>query len=194
MTYLVRDKKTGKLVERKSPIEQGVQRVWDNVSHTYQHMIAETVKEKKQIVHGQRALNKQLPPFLRKPTFDFDLWVNEPKKAMIQLEKKLEAAVPGNQFSIGKETLPNVWGKAKKVIYHIRDNASGRNLIDYSKTPRGATTVVIDGVQYQSLQHAKQTFIRILQSPDSPFHQKAKAQYKLQMIRAFELENQRWRP
>jgi len=122
------------------------------------------VKKKGDIIYGARALNKQLPPDLQRPTDDYDIWSKQPKDHCDKLEDHLDKCVGCDMFT--EEQLEV--GKGKKV-YRIRVNPTGKQEVDYSKPPTDFKYKVIGGVKYQDIKHQEKRLKEMSKDPKLAF-------------------------
>jgi hypothetical protein len=53
-------------------------------------VVLNTAQEKGQVIHGTRALNPQLPTYLRKETSDYDILTKKPKKVAQKVAETLK--------------------------------------------------------------------------------------------------------
>jgi len=142
------------------------------------------IKKHRNIVHGRKALNKQLPPKYRRPTFDWDLFSKHPKKDADKLQEYMDKFVGWDRFYM--ESKP-ITGRKDK-LYRVVDRLTGGEVADFMKTPRAKNLyVVISGIRYETLERAKRVYKKILSDPKYQ-HRWAKARYDLQTIEEFERE------
>jgi len=147
------------------------------------NFILKTTKKKKFIVHGAKALNKNLPQNLQRPTKDWDLWAKNPQVAMDKLEDDLDKASGGDYYY--EKTEP-VIGKNENV-YRVISRITGEVVADFMKTPNEKNLYrVISGIRWETLAHAKKVYLEILRNPQTRFDRKAKARGDLNRILAFE--------
>ena len=150
--------------------------------------ILKFTKRKKHIIHGARALNKQLPEHLRRETYDYDLWAKKPREAMDKLEDALDNAYGGDYFY--EDAIP-LADNPKVMVYRVISRLDGREVADFIKTPKGKKLYkVIGGIRWETLANAKKAYKRILSNPEN-MHRWAKAQDDLARIEKFERELQR---
>jgi len=152
--------------------------------------ILKFTKRKKHIIHGARAINKHLPEHLQRPTYDYDLWAKKPRQAMDKLEDKLDEAYGGDYFY--EETIP-LADDPRVMVYRVISRIDGKEVADFIKTPKGKKLYkVIGGVRWETLNHAKKAYKKILSNPEN-MHRWAKAQDDLRRIERFERELQKKR-
>lgn len=151
-------------------------------------IIVNTVKQKKWIIHGGHAIMTQLPKHLRRETEDYDIWSRGPQRSSTYLHGVLERREPGEQFS---QTKMKIGGHKNLYVYRVIDRVSGKVVADFMSTPSGKNLyVVIKGVRYETLAHAKKKYKEILANPElRQRHSKAKGD--LQRIEQFEFETSR---
>ena len=122
------------------------------------------VKERGDIIYGARALNKQLPKDLQRPTDDYDIWSKQAKEHCDKLEDHLDECVGCDLFS--EEQLDV--GKGKKV-YRIRTNPTGKQEVDYSHPPKDYRYKTIGGIKYQDIEHQEKRLREMAKDPRLAF-------------------------
>jgi hypothetical protein len=150
--------------------------------------IVKTVKQKKWTIHGGHAIMTQLPKHLRRETEDYDIWSRGPKRSSTYLHGVLERREPGEQFS---QSRMKIGGHKNTYVYRVIDKETGKVVADFMTTPSGKNLyVVIKGVRYETLKHAKSKYAQILSNPELR-QRHAKARGDLQRIEQFEFETSR---
>ncbi len=125
-------------------------------------VILKNAKKKGHIVFGAKAVNKQLPPHLRKRTVDFDVFSAHPKKTANRVEKILDKKFGANTFKVEPAKHPGT--------FKIKSNVSGVNYADYSKTPiPPPRTVKRKGVRFAHTSHQLAQIKKSLADPESKF-------------------------
>ena len=147
-------------------------------------IIKRDVRKKGQIIHGSRALNKQLNPILRTPPRDFDVFSKNPGEAARLMEKKLDKKFGGDFFSVKKGTNPKV--KTRKVVSNITESS----VVDYTRPNRKITHKKINGTKYTDFKHFRTQIAITLKDPASEFRFK-KDRETLKRIRLQEQLNKR---
>ena len=145
-------------------------------------IVESETKQKKWIVHGARAINKQLPPEYQRKTKDWDLFSRNPKQSSIYLEQKIEKAIGVDAFEQSQIPLTG----SDEIVYRVVSKTTGEEVADFMKTPNHKNLYkVINGVRYETLAHAKQTYQKILDDPIY-MHRWSKTQRDLNAIESFE--------
>ena len=151
-----------------------------------ERIIEETIlkqaKKKKHIVHGCRAVNKQLPPEYHRRTRDWDFFSKTPKASSLALEKKIEEAIGYDKYN---QDVLEALG-TRENVYRIVSKDTGEEIADFMKTPNDKNLyVTISGIRWETLEHAKMAYRRILSNPI--YQQRwGKARQDLHRIEAFE--------
>ena len=141
-------------------------------------------KKRKWTVHGCRATNFWLPQNLQRPTQDWDLWSKNPAKAMDVLEDELDKEAGGDYFY--EQTVPLIGSATGEKVYRVVSRLTGKEVADFMKLPKEKNLYkVVSGIRWETLNHAKKTYIKILQDP-SLHHRWSKARTDLNRILAFE--------
>jgi len=136
------------------------------------------------VIHGGKSLNKQLPPHLDRPTDDYDTWARHPRARMDKMEDILDEKVGMDMF-YEKETV--ITGTNKKV-YRVFSRLTGDAVVDYMEAPnKKGYYKIISGVRWETLEHAKKVYEKILKNPEWKFRWK-KARTDLNRILQFERE------
>lgn len=147
--------------------------------------VLNTVKKRKYIVHGGQALNRQLPPNLYRPTKDWDLWTKNPQQAMDKLEDELDKEAGGDYFYEGTLPLSGSW--SGETVYRVISRITGEAVAEFMKTPNHKNLYdVIGGIRWETLEHAKMVYEKILRDPLTKPDRKAKSRRDLNRILAFE--------
>lgn len=129
-------------------------------------IILSEIKKEKGIIFGARAVNKQVPKFLREKTEDYDILVDgDPKKVAKRIERRLDKKFKGNFFSVEPAKFP---GTEK-----IKNNLSGKGLVDISRRKEDIKTVKRKGVKFARLRFQEKKIKESLANPEAKFrHQK----------------------
>jgi len=127
------------------------------------NIVLREIKKRKLILFGARSLNRQLPPFLKKETKDYDVIVSKEKPEAVarQLEKKLDKKFKGNAFIVEK-------GKAKGV-YKVKKVLGKEGVIDVVKLKEKVPFIKRKGVRVSTLAYEKQKVKESLADPKSAF-------------------------
>lgn len=125
-------------------------------------VIVGKTKKKKHIIHGARAVNKQVSKKFRRKTGDYDLWAGWAESQMDQLEDELDAAVGCDMFYERVLTMPDSLTGRNKEVFQVVSRKTDESVADYTHRPGGASYVKIGGLRYETLKHAKKTKKAIL--------------------------------
>lgn len=127
------------------------------LSHTQRH----------EVIHGQKAVNKQLPKHLHRDTRDYDIFSRSPKRDAKETEKALDKRFGFNAF----KTVRGV----HKGTYKVKSRVDGETYADYTRPERKIPRKRIDGKNYATLNYFKGHILRTLKDKDSKFrHEKDK--------------------
>lgn len=135
-------------------------------------IVLDRLKKTGNIMTGSKAVNRYLPPELRRLTQDYDILIKNgkmtTKQAAYLLEKKLDKGFGGNYFEVKKGIYPGV----NKVVSRVTKG----EVADYvrpDKTPKFKKD--IDGVNVAVLAYLKKKFRESLKDPKSAWrHNKDK--------------------
>lgn len=125
--------------------------------------ILKEIKKRKLILFGARSLNRQLPPFLRKETKDYDILVTkrDPRIVAMELERRLDKKFKGNLFVVEK-------GKAEGV-YKVKRVLGKEGVIDVVKLKGKVPFVKRRGIRVSTLVFEKSKIKESLANPDAKF-------------------------
>lgn len=120
--------------------------------------VLDMAQKKKQIIHGARAVNKQLPPHLRRKTVDYDVYTKNPegsaKQLAIQLNKEF-----GNGFTVEKGI--------HKGTFRVKKN--GEVVADYTQVTKHPSSVNKFGIKYAKTGYAKRKLQKLIRDETKEF-------------------------
>ena len=126
------------------------------------NIIRSKVKKDKDVIHGGRAMNAQLPAPFQRRTMDYDIYSVSPKARARQLESELDKAAKGDYYYMKPAMHPGTF----KVMDVGFDNKKGTpddfGIADYSKPGRKIKAVKIKGIKYAHLSERKRDAKRSL--------------------------------
>jgi len=135
------------------------------------------------VMHGGKSLNKQLPSHLDRPSNDYDAWAKQPRQRMDQMEDTLDKAVGSDMFYEQETVLAGTNKKVYRVFSRITNDA----VVDYIKAPnKKGYYKIIGGIRWETLEHAKKVYEKILKDPATSMQRKNKSRKDLNRILAFE--------
>ena len=124
-------------------------------------IILKNVRKKQHIVHGARALNEFFPPFLGRPTGDYDVFSSTPKRTAERIEKRLDKRFGGDFF----RTEPAKFAGTVK----IKSNVTERTVADYTRPKREIQHTRRRGIKYANFKHFKRRIKESLADPKNRF-------------------------
>ena len=124
-------------------------------------IILEEASKRGQVVYGQRAVNQQLPTYLRKKTKDYDIYSKDPKGAAIKVAELLNREINGDSFEVKRAKYGRTW--------KVKDKKSGENIVDYTQPSRYPKTKNVLGVKYADLSSVKRKIGKILKDEKSSY-------------------------
>jgi len=116
--------------------------------------ILNLASKRRQIVYGQRAINQQIPTYLKRKTMDFDIYTKKPESAARELSKL------DNKFRVVKA----IYGRTWKV-----KNELNETIADYTQPSRHPKYVNILGVRYADIYSAQRKIKKILRDKNSSY-------------------------
>ncbi len=126
------------------------------------NIILNLASKKGQIVYGQRAINQQIPTYLKRKTQDYDIYSSKPENAAKELAMKLNKQ-NGNYEAI----------KAKyKRTWKVKNIKTGEAIADYTQPSRYPKIKIILGVKYAHTDSAKRKIKKILRDEGSKYRWK----------------------
>jgi len=141
----------------------------------HKHKIPDVVmcraEREKQIVYGSKAMNIQLPVFLRRESPDFDVFTPTPRKTANLVQRQLDRRVAGgqNDFYHRRAIHPGTW----KVLHEGEDGRQRTRddigVVDYSKPTGPVNIVMINGVRHETLGSIVKGKRKTLRDPKSKY-------------------------
>lgn len=114
-----------------------------------------------EIIHGQSAVNKQIPKHLHRTTTDYDIFSTTPKKDAREAERALDRRFGFNAF----ETIPG----QHKGTYKVKSRVDGETYADYTKPEKTIPSKKIGGKRYATLGYFKRHITKTLKDPEASF-------------------------
>lgn len=111
-------------------------------------IVKNSVRGTSKIVYGSKAMNKQLLPMLNRPSPDWDVFSNTPKKDAKKLDKKLDKKFGGNYFYVKPAIHYGTWKVVHKGL-DLKNPKDDIGIIDFSKGKTPFTT--IEKIRYEKL-------------------------------------------
>ena len=147
--------------------------------------ILQHTKEKKNIIYGGQAVNRQLPLMYYRPSHDWDIWSSRHRKDAYDLERKLDKMSGGDNYYTKR--LRKVYVKS---VYSVFERPRHK-IADFAETPPGSGIYkVIGNIRWQTLKDAKKKYQGILDNPQLAFRHD-KALWDLWRIEQFEKQLKR---
>ena len=122
--------------------------------------ILDKAQKEKQIIHGARAINRQVPTYLTKTTEDYDILSKKPSKAAKEIALELNRKVGRQEFSVSK-------GKHKGT-FKVKDS-KGNTIADYTQLKRNPKVKDSWGNKYYNVQSIKKNIYKRLKDPKKEF-------------------------
>lgn len=150
-------------------------------------IIKDHIKERKEIVYGAKAMNKQLPLWIAgRPTQDYDVLSKKPKQSARRLEVKLDKATGRDQYYTKRAS----YEYTTKVISRgikLDDPSDDYGVADFTKQKGKVKTNRINGIKYADLTERESSALSTLDKPEFSFrHQKDKDDLKrIEIARRF---------
>lgn len=130
------------------------------------------------IVYGAKAVNANLPSYLRKHTEDWDIYSSKPEEKAKQIEQSLDKHFKGNFF----EVKPALHEGTYKVISRV----TGEGVADITLNKSKIKYKNIKGIKYATLDEQVKNIKKSLANEDAKFRHK-KDKETLQRIQIFEI-------
>jgi len=119
-------------------------------------LIASEIARRHGIIHGARSLNAHFPPYLDRPTEDFDVFSPNPKKSAHIVEKQLDKAFGGNFFRVKKGSNPKV------ETYKVVSNVDNMSVADFTRPMRRIPNVAKGRQMFTTLKYQEEQSKRVL--------------------------------
>lgn len=157
--------------------------IWHLRKHYRKPVIIKQVKRDQNIIYGARAIQAQTG-LLGRPTKDYDIYSDGPKKSAEKLQKSLDKAGGGN-FYYSKPGKHRGTFKVKSVGPDaVKGTKDDEGIADFTKPERKISFVTIGGVRYAKLSEEVKNKKRSLRDPASRFRHQKDAE-DLARIRAY---------
>lgn len=132
-------------------------------------VIDNKLRKSRNIVYGARAMNKQLPLGLQRPTFDYDIYSKTPRKSARRLERCLDRDAGGDYYY----TKPAQHKGTVKVMDIGEDNRRNTmddyGVADYTRPERKIKSVRINNIRYAHLSEREKDARKSLRDPAFKF-------------------------
>jgi hypothetical protein len=133
------------------------------LKHNIPNDIRNTI-DSKEIIQGERSLEAQLPPNLKRETTDFDVYSHTPKESAEETEEFLDKEFGGDYFKVVKAQ--------HKGTYKVKSNIDDETYADYSKTPKKAPHIKIGDTKYTTLKFELYKALRTLKQKKYAYRHK----------------------
>lgn len=133
-------------------------------------VILNQAKKNKSIVYGGQALKANMG-FIARPTRDYDIFSNNPKRSARQLQSSLDKQAGGDYYY----SKASKFHKGTHKVYYVgKDSKKGTKddvgIADYTKIPRSRPkTNKVEGIDYVKLSETKKDKLRSLKDPKYKF-------------------------
>ena len=139
------------------------------------NIIEKEARSNRDIIYGARAMNAQLPLFMRRETQDYDVYSKKPRATADRIQRKLDKEVAGGKDDFYMK--PALHKGTYKVMHEGADGKKRTRddigIVDYTSMPNQISTVRIEGIRYESIPSIAKRKKEILQDPESEYrHEK----------------------
>lgn len=110
------------------------------------------------VIYGARAMNKQLPDYLRVHTFDVDASSPNPEEEAKMIEEKLDKYFGEDLFYVKAANHPGT--------FKVKNRATDEGVADLTKVPEPIPFVTIDGKKYSTQEYSLSKIDQSLASDD----------------------------
>ena len=121
-------------------------------------VVLDMAQKKGQTIHGARAINEQIPAYLRKKTKDYDIFTKNPKKSAHALANELRRRLNGD--------IKVVKGSHKGTF---RVKKGDENIVDYSQSRRPIKSKNILGIKYKDIGTIKKGTQKLVKRQSTEF-------------------------
>ena len=132
--------------------------------HKNKHKIPKVVlsqTDNHEIIYGARALNKHFPKFLEKPTVDFDIFSDTPKKDADETEKALDKTFGGDYFFVEPAQ--------HEGTYKVKSKINKEGYVDYTKPDKKIPSRKIGKHRYVKLSYVKKHILKTLKDKEAKY-------------------------
>jgi Iap family predicted aminopeptidase len=120
--------------------------------------ILDKAQKENQIIYGARAINNQLRDDLKKPTKDYDIISNKPKRSAKELMEALQRKT---------SKVVTIEPAKHKGTYKVK--IDGKTVADYTQKKGNKQTKSSWGNQYESINSIKRGINRRINKPENEF-------------------------
>jgi len=145
-----------------------------------QRVVRTRLAKTKRIVHGGRAQNIQLPRHLERPTKDWDVFADNPRKAgptkdwdvfadnprkaAMNMDKALDKKFRGNLFHVKKGI-----GSPGIKVFKVKSKVTGEGIVDYASTKEKIPWIAKRGKRFATLKQQVNRAKENLKDPEKKF-------------------------
>jgi len=143
------------------------------------NIILGSARKNNQIIYGRRAMNAQLPGFLRATTYDFDIYANKPRRTAHRMQKRLDEEIGGGSDIFYSKPAQH---KGTHRVMHIGFDARKGTQDDFAIADYTAKKQAYDrkikiikrgGIMYEGVSTIARRKKQILRDPKSEYrHEK----------------------
>jgi hypothetical protein len=121
-------------------------------------VVLDMAQKKDQIIHGTRALNQQIPTYLKRKTEDYDIFTDNPRKSAREAVRELKRKL-GNNFKV-------VMGRNKGTFKVKRGE---KTVVDYTQIRGKIKSKKILGIKYKDLETIKRGTQKLVKKKGAEF-------------------------
>ncbi len=132
-------------------------------------VILNQARQNKEVVYGAQAMNKQVSPFLRRPSQDYDLYSKKPLSSAQQLERSLDRRSGGNNYFVKPAVHAGTFKVQEKGNDNLPRTKDDVQVADYTQQPQGVVSRLLGGIRYVTLGSIEQRKKQILQDPKEEY-------------------------
>jgi len=129
-----------------------------------QRVVRTRLAKTKRIVHGGRAQNIQLPRHLERPTKDWDVFADNPRKAAMNMDKALDKKFRGNLFHVKKGT-----GSPGVKVFKVKSKVTGEGIVDFATPQEQIPWIAKRGKRFATLKQQVNRAKENLKDPEKKF-------------------------
>lgn len=117
-------------------------------------------QKENQIIYGARAINQQIPTYLRKKTEDYDILTKKPKRTAEEIVQELNRRAGRDEFKVIRAK--------HKGTYKIKDSKD-KTVIDYTQLKRTPKTKTSFGTKLYDIKSIKRNISKSIKKPQNEF-------------------------
>ena len=143
-------------IKRSKPLNKT--EVFHRKKHKIDNIVLSTLDDG-EVIYGEQSLKARFPKWLERPTIDYDVFADNPRKEAIETERRLDKRFGGDYFYVKPAMHPGTF----KVVSKINEEGYA----DFTKKKKKVPHDKIKGRNYRKLSEEKKDRMKSLNDPES---------------------------